>query len=173
MCTISLSLAKPGKAMPGPYSSLMVLRRRASRSGAGRAVRGRKTQDSADIALIQRLTSNCQERIRQLVVFTRDRVPSCIARLGCGGGAEKRNLLAPSPRCCMQRRATTAYRLPVPLGTPPLLNVWRLEPVKLPRARVTPHTGQPASHVSTQAWSARMAYRRSPDSAEARRPGKD
>ena len=37
----------------------------------------------------------------------------------------------------MQRRATTAYRLPVPLGTPPLLNVWRLEPVKLPRARVT------------------------------------
>ena len=29
--------------MPGPYSSLMVLRRRASRSGAGRAVRGRKS----------------------------------------------------------------------------------------------------------------------------------
>ena len=98
---------------------------------------------------------------------------SCVYRAPCGGGAEKRNLLAPSPRCCMQRRATTAYRLPVPLGTPPLLNVWRLEPVKLPRARVTPHTGQPASHVSTQAWSARMAYRRSPDSAEARRPGKD
>ena len=96
----------------------------------------------------------------------------CVARLA-GGGAEKRNLLAPSPRCCKQRRATTAYRLPVPLGTPPLLNVWRLEPVKLPRARVTPHTGQPASHVSTQAWSARMAYRRSPDSAEARRPGED
>ena len=45
----------------------------------------------------------------------------CIARLG--GGAEKRNLLAPSPWCCKQRRATTAYRLPVPLGTPPLLNV--------------------------------------------------
>ena len=44
-------------------------------------------------------------------------------RAPCGGGAEKRNLLAPSPRCCMQRRATTAYRLPVPLGTPPLLNV--------------------------------------------------
>ena len=96
-----------------------------------------------------------------------------VYRAPCGGGAEKRNLLAPSPRCCMQRRATTAYRLPVPLGTPPLLNVWRLEPVKLPRARVTPHTGQPASHVSTQAWSARMAYRRSSDSAEARRPGKD
>ena len=106
------------------------------------------------------------------------RVPAALMqqhayRAPCGGGAEKRNLLAPSPRCCMQRRATTAYRLPVPLGTPPLLNVWRLEPVKLPRARVTPHTGQPASHVSTQAWSARMAYRRSPDSAEARRPGKD
>ena len=32
MSTISLSLAKPGKAIPGPYSSLMVLRRRASRS---------------------------------------------------------------------------------------------------------------------------------------------
>ena len=30
---ISFSLAKPGKAMPGPYSSLMVLRRR--RSGRG------------------------------------------------------------------------------------------------------------------------------------------
>ena len=46
----------------------------------------------------------------------------CIARLA-GGGAEKRYLLAPSPWCCKQRRATTAYRLPVPLGTPPLLNV--------------------------------------------------
>ena len=46
-----------------------------------------------------------------------------VYRAPCGGGAEKRNLLAPSPRCCMQRRATTAYRLPVPLGTPPLLNV--------------------------------------------------
>ena len=43
MCTISLTLAKPGEAMPGPYSSLMVLRRRASRSGAGRAVRGTKS----------------------------------------------------------------------------------------------------------------------------------
>ena len=83
MCTISLSLAKPGKAMPGPYSSLMVLRRRASRSGAGRAVRGRKTQGSADTALIRLFTSNKdsrtrrsaaratgQERIRQLVVST-------------------------------------------------------------------------------------------------------
>jgi len=29
--------------MPGPYSSLMVLRRRASRRGAGRAVRGTKS----------------------------------------------------------------------------------------------------------------------------------
>ena len=41
MSTISLSLAcKPGKAIPGPYSSLMVLRRRASRSGAGRVGTG-------------------------------------------------------------------------------------------------------------------------------------
>ena len=82
MSTISLSLAKPGKAMPGPYSSLMVLRRRASRSGAGRAVRGRKTQGNADTALTtvyfkqrqshapQRGACDCQERIRQLVVFT-------------------------------------------------------------------------------------------------------
>ena len=47
-CAQYLSVvAKPGEAMPGPYSSLMVLRRRASRSGAGRAVRGRKTRDSA------------------------------------------------------------------------------------------------------------------------------
>ena len=87
VCTISLSLAKPGEAcaaMPGPYSSLMVLRRRASRSGAGQAVRGRKTRDSADGALSdstfnfkqrqwhapQRGACHCQERIRQLVVFT-------------------------------------------------------------------------------------------------------
>ena len=46
-----------------------------------------------------------------------------VYRAPCGGGAEKRNLLAPSPWCCKQRRATTTYRLPVPLGTPPLLNV--------------------------------------------------
>ena len=38
----NISLAKPGEAMPGPYSSLMVLRRRASRSGAGRGTRGGK-----------------------------------------------------------------------------------------------------------------------------------
>ena len=62
MCTISPSLAKPGEAMPGPYSSLMVLRRRASRSGAGRAVRGRKTQGSADTALIRLFTSNKDSR---------------------------------------------------------------------------------------------------------------
>ena len=47
----------------------------------------------------------------------------CVYRAPCGGGAEKRNLLAPSPWRCKQRRATTTYRLPVPLGTPPLLNV--------------------------------------------------
>ena len=35
MCTKYLSLAKPGKAMPRPYSSLMVLRRRASRRPPG------------------------------------------------------------------------------------------------------------------------------------------
>ena len=56
MSTISFNLAKPGKAMPGPYSSLRVFRRRASRSGAGRAVRERKTQDNA--ALIRLLISN-------------------------------------------------------------------------------------------------------------------
>ena len=65
MSTISLSLAKPGKAMPGPHSSLMVLRRRASRSGPGRAVRGRKTRDSADGALIRLLTSNKDSRTRR------------------------------------------------------------------------------------------------------------
>ena len=65
---LSLSLAKPGEAMPGPYSSLMVLRRRASRSGPGRAVRGRKTQDSADGALIRLLTSNKDSRTRRSAV---------------------------------------------------------------------------------------------------------
>ena len=35
--------------MPGPYSSLMVLRRRASRSGAGRAVRGTKSGDNSRV----------------------------------------------------------------------------------------------------------------------------
>ena len=75
--------AWPGEAMPGPCISLTVFRRRASRSGAGRAVRGRKTQGNADAALIRLLTSNkdsgtrhsavratVSERIRQLVVFT-------------------------------------------------------------------------------------------------------
>jgi len=85
MCTISLSLAKPWKAMLGPYSSLMVLRRRASRSGAGRAVRGRnqnrgtKRRRRSDSTFYfkqrqshapQRGACDCQERIRQLVVFT-------------------------------------------------------------------------------------------------------
>ena len=68
MCTISLSLAKPGKAMPGPYSSLMVLRRRASRSGAGRAVRGMKMEDSADAALIRLLNSNKDSATRHSAV---------------------------------------------------------------------------------------------------------
>jgi len=46
-----------------------------------------------------------------------------VYRASCrGGGAEKRSLLFPSPRSCKQRRAMylLSYRLPVPLGTPPL-----------------------------------------------------
>ena len=46
VCTISLSLAKPGEAMPGPYISLMVLRRRASRSGPGRVAQGKKITEN-------------------------------------------------------------------------------------------------------------------------------
>jgi len=46
MCTISLNLAKPGEAMLGPYSSLMVSHRRACvRPGAvpdGRSVGGKR-----------------------------------------------------------------------------------------------------------------------------------
>ena len=48
-CAQYLSLAKPGEAMPGPYSSLMVLRRRASRSG--RTGAGEITQYDADTPL--------------------------------------------------------------------------------------------------------------------------
>ena len=65
MCTISLSLAKPGEAMPGPYSSLMVLRSPAcvpERSRLGGP--GEKTQDNADTALIRLLTSNKDSRTR-------------------------------------------------------------------------------------------------------------
>ena len=47
--------------------SLMVLRRRASRSGAGRAVRGRKL-NSADGALIRLLTSNKDSGTRHSAV---------------------------------------------------------------------------------------------------------
>ncbi len=56
--------------MPGPYSSLMVLRRRASLSGAGRAVApGEKThQDNADTALIRLLTSNKDSGTRHSAV---------------------------------------------------------------------------------------------------------
>ena len=61
MCPIFFSLAKPGKAMLGPYSSLMVLRR-GVRPGAvpdGRSVGGKRgTAVSADGALIRLLTSN-------------------------------------------------------------------------------------------------------------------
>ena len=69
--------------MPGPYSSLMVLRRRASRTGPGRAVRGRKTRDSADGALIRLLTSNKAYRTRRVAaraVGTRDYVSSACSR---------------------------------------------------------------------------------------------
>ena len=65
--------------MPGPYSSLMVLRRRASRSGAGRAVRERKSRDNADGALIRLFTSNKAYRTRRdaaRAVGTRDFVRS-------------------------------------------------------------------------------------------------
>ena len=54
--------------MPGPYSSLMVPRRRASRSGAGRAVRGTKIGDNADTALIRRFTSNKDSGTRRSAV---------------------------------------------------------------------------------------------------------
>ena len=57
MCTISLSLAKPGEAMPGMYSSLMGfagVRPGAVRTGGP----GEKTQDNADAALIRLFTSN-------------------------------------------------------------------------------------------------------------------
>jgi len=67
------------------------------------------------------LTDSIPERKRGELageVTSELQVNSCNARLA-GGGAKKRNLLAPWPRCCKQRRATTAYRLPVPLGTPP------------------------------------------------------
>ena len=60
--------------MPGPYSSLMVLRRRASRSGAGRAVRGTKSGD-ADGALIRLFKTNKAYRTRRdaaRAVGTRD-----------------------------------------------------------------------------------------------------
>ena len=70
MCTISLSLAEPGEAMPGPYSSLMVFRRRASRSGAGRAVRGRKTQDNADTRSLFRYVFDVVEQRSTMALFT-------------------------------------------------------------------------------------------------------
>jgi len=66
---------KPGEAMPGPYSSLMVLRRHASRSGPGRGAQGRKTEDNSDSALIRLLTSNKAYRTRRdaaRAVVTRD-----------------------------------------------------------------------------------------------------
>jgi len=64
MCTIPLSLAKPGEAMPGPYSSLLVLRRRASRGAVSNGRFGRKTQDNADPALTRLFISNKDSRTR-------------------------------------------------------------------------------------------------------------
>ena len=81
MCTTSLSLAKPGEAMPGPYSSLMVLRRRASRSGPGRAVRGTKSGDNADGALIRLFTSNKDSGTRRGAVHATVRSGSCPPQL--------------------------------------------------------------------------------------------
>jgi len=51
-------------AMPGPYSSSMVLRRRASRRGPGRPGEG-KMEDNADTALIRLSTSNKGNRTRR------------------------------------------------------------------------------------------------------------
>ena len=85
MSTISLSLAKPGpgEGMPGPYSSSMVLRRRASRKrcrtgGPWEEIGGqrrRRSDSTFDFKqrqwhAPQRGACDCEERIRQLVVFT-------------------------------------------------------------------------------------------------------
>ena len=70
--------------MPRPYSSLMVLRRRASRSGPSRlGGPGEKTQDNSDTALIRLLTSNKAYRTRRdaaRAVGTRDFVRSACSR---------------------------------------------------------------------------------------------
>ena len=90
MCTTSLSLAKPGKAMPGPYSSLMVLRWRASRSGASRTggpweensgQRRRRSDSTFNFKqrqwhAPQRGACHFQEQLRQFVVFTPGSCPS-------------------------------------------------------------------------------------------------
>ena len=66
MSTIPLSLAKPGKAMPGPYIQQLDGASPACVpwSGAGRAVRGTKSGD-ADGALIRLFTSNKDSRTRR------------------------------------------------------------------------------------------------------------
>ena len=68
MYTISLSLAKPGKAIPGPYSSLMVLRRACVPERCRTGVQGRKMEDNADTALIRLLTSNKDSGTRHSAV---------------------------------------------------------------------------------------------------------
>ena len=85
MCTISLTLAKPGEAMPRLYSSLMVFSPACFPERCRTAGPWEETQINADAALVRLFTSNkdsrtrrraqcgacdCQERIRQLVVFT-------------------------------------------------------------------------------------------------------
>ena len=100
MSTISLSLAKPGKAMPGPYSSLMVLRRRASRSGAGRAVRGTKSGDNADGALIRLLTSNKDSGTRRSAVHATVRSKYVRSRVHAG-------IVSPTTWATIQRRVAS------------------------------------------------------------------
>ena len=84
MCTISLTLAKPGEAMPGPYSSLMcfaVVRPGAApdegpgeENGGQRRHRSDSTFDfkqrQSHAPQAQHGACDCQKRIRQLVVFT-------------------------------------------------------------------------------------------------------
>ena len=88
-----------------------------ARTGHQRGMGGRKTDDDD--------THERHTDTNKLTRHTASGLPHILSvyRAPCGGGAEKRNLLAPSPWCCKQRRVTTTYRLPVPLGTPPLLNV--------------------------------------------------
>ena len=96
----------------------------------------------------------------------------CIARLAVGGRRGKEEPL--SAIAMVLQAAPGDDDLPPP-GPPRHTSAAQCLTTRAhetsPCAGYPAHMGQPASHVSTQAWSARMAYRRSPDSAEARRPG--